>query len=667
MDRDAKLFKLRRLEAAAQALRVELGMSPEGSPQPGLSKREALLVEAERVAHLGSWTWNLQTSEIVWSDELYRILGLEIQAVEPSAERFFGAIHPDDRARVEAHTQRSLQAGIPIPVEHRIVRPSGEVRFVRMEPAFVREPDGPIGYVVGTMLDETDKLRQAALLANTVAELNEAHRLAGLGSWRFVLAEQRCEWSEGMYHLMGMAERPPPTPELFYAHVHPEDVAHVHAVSERALANRSTEQLELRVVRDDGSVRDAVLHARPFFDDAGRLGGFFGVLQDVSERRALEERVRHSQKMEAVGTLAGGVAHDFNNYLLILSGHVELLEALQAFEGPAKASLDAIKQASERCSVLTQQLLTLSRKRRSKPRRLDATELLRSVEPTLRSLLGATITLRVELEEAALPVLADPTQLDQIVMNLVINARDAMPDGGTLTVRLEDLPATQEREHWARLTVRDTGHGIPEALQSRVFEPFFTTKSPGKGTGLGLAIVYGRAQEAGGRVELESTPGLGSAFHVYLQPAAAGGVVDDDDVHVHAYRGNGERILVIEDVADVRELVSAQLRLAGYHVLTANDGEAALAVLETEQVNAVVSDVVMPKMGGPRFLAELRALHPQVPCLLMTAYSAEDVQEGRPDQPVLRKPFSWRELLSALASLLDGSASAGKQSTAHVR
>jgi two-component system cell cycle sensor histidine kinase/response regulator CckA len=653
VDRDAMFAELRRLEAAAQALRVELGMTPEGSPQPGLSKREALLIEAERVAHLGSWTWNLQTGEIVWSDELYRILGLGIQAVEPSSDRFFAAIHHEDRARVAEHTQRSLEAGIAGPVEYRVVRPSGEVRHVCMEAAFVREPGGPITYVVGTVLDETDELRTAALLAHTVAELNEAHELAGLGSWRLDLSDQRITWSEGMYHIFGMTERPTPSVELFYAHLPPADAARVRELSEKALANRIPGQLDLRVIREDGAIRDAILRARPTYDEAEKLSGFFGVLQDVSERRALEERVRHSQKMEAVGTLAGGVAHDFNNYLLILSGHVELLEAFQNFDDSARASLDAIKHACERCSVLTQQLLTLSRKRRSQPRRLDAVELVRSMEPALRSLLGATVTLRLELENGLSPVLADPSQLDQILMNLVINARDAMQEGGTLTLRLEALPAAQERAEWVRLTVRDTGCGIPQELQSRIFEPFFTTKPLGKGTGLGLAIVYGLAQEAGGGIEVESAPGRGSAFHVYLRPAGADGAAEVADESAQALRGHGERILVIEDVEEVRDLVSAQLRIAGYRVITAINGEAALSLLDTPPpVQAVVSDVVMPRMGGLRFLAELRTRHPQVPCLLMTGYSAEDIQEAGLDHPVLRKPFSRRELLAALASLL---------------
>jgi two-component system cell cycle sensor histidine kinase/response regulator CckA len=653
VDRDAIFAELRRLEAAAQVLRVELGITHDGGPQPGLSKREALLIEAERVAHLGSWTWNLQTGEIVWSDELYRILGLGIQAVEPSSDRFFAAIHHEDRARVGEHTQRSLESGVAEPIEHRIVRPSGEVRHVRMDAAFVRDPGGPITCVVGTMLDETDKLRTAALLAHTVAELNEAHVLAGLGSWRLDLCDQRITWSDGMYQLFGMTDRPTPSADLFYAHVQPKDVARVRKLSENALANRTPEQLDLRIIREDGAVRDAILRARPTFDQAGKLSGFFGVLQDVSERRALEERVRHSQKMEAVGTLAGGVAHDFNNYLLILSGHVELLEAFQRFDGPAKASLDAIKHACERCGVLTQQLLTLSRKRRSQPRRLDAAELVRSMEPALRSLLGATITLRLELERGLAPVLADPSQLDQILMNLVINARDAMEEGGTLTLRLEALPAEQERSEWVRLTVRDTGCGIPEELQSRIFEPFFTTKPLGKGTGLGLAIVYGLAQEAGGSIEVESAPGRGSAFHVYLRPAAADGAAEIEDASAQALHGHGERILVVEDVEEVRDLVSTQLRLAGYRVITAINGEAALSLLDTPPpVQAVISDVVMPKMGGLRFLTELRKRHPQVPCLLMSGYSAEDVQEDGLDHPVLRKPFSRRALLSAVASLL---------------
>jgi CheY-like chemotaxis protein len=360
--------------------------------------------------------------------------------------------------------------------------------------------------------------------------------------------------------------------------------------------------------------------------------------------------------MEAVGALAGGVAHDFNNYLLILSGHVELLDGLQQFDGSARASIEAIKHACERCATLTRQLLTLSRRRQSQPCRVDVTELVHGMEPTLRSLLGATIELALEIEPGLAAVRVDPSQLDQILMNLVINARDAMSSGGRLTIRLENLPARRGEApvEWVRLTVRDTGCGIARELLSRIFEPFFTTKPLGNGTGLGLAIVYGLAQEAGGSIEVESTPGQGSTFHVCLQPAGPEDEFEHQEACVRAFRGHGERILLVEDIQEARELMHLQLRQADYDVLTAVDGEAALAMLETERsIQAVVSDVVMPRMGGMRFFAELRARYPDIPCLLMTGYSPDIVQEeDGSERSVLRKPFSAQELLEALSQLL---------------
>ncbi len=651
MGLDTRLAELQRLEAAAQKLRAELGV--DAPTPPALSKREALLVEAERVAHLGSWTWNLDTNEIVWSDELYRILGLSVQSVEPNSERYFAAIHPEDRERVQESTRRSLRAGIPEVIEFRLVRPDGEVRQVRMDAAFVRDASGSTKHVVGTVLDETDKREAAALLARALAELNDAHRIAGLGSWRWELANRHSEWSEGMYRILGIADRPAPSEELFVAHVHPADLGRLRETARRAIASGVGEQLDLRIARDDGAVRYVIVRSRAILDETGKFCGFRGVLQDVTERRALEERVRHSQKMEAVGTLAGGVAHDFNNYLLIVGGYVDLLEAQGAFRGAAQASLDAIRHACSRCALLTQQLLTLSRRRQSQPRWVSLRELIENMAPTLHSLLGATVALKLEIAQELAPIIADPSQLDQVLMNLVINARDAMSEGGVLTISLQNVRA-QERIEWVKLTVRDTGCGISEELRERIFEPFFTTKPFGRGTGLGLAIVYGLVQEAGGTIELESEPGVGSAFQVYFRPANADGPQEPEPVITEALQGHGERVLVVDDVEQVRELVSAQLSQAGYEVLNASDGEAALALLTEERVDAVLSDVVMPKMGGLRLFAELRARYPGLPCLLMTGYSPETLLDTDPplEAPMLQKPFSTRELLSALARLL---------------
>jgi CheY-like chemotaxis protein len=276
----------------------------------------------------------------------------------------------------------------------------------------------------------------------------------------------------------------------------------------------------------------------------------------------------------------------------------------------------------------------------------------------LRSVLGATLSLKLELDRNAAAILADPGQVEQALVNLALNARDAMEAGGTLTIRVDEIHresrARSGGERFVRLSVSDTGHGIPEALRSRIFDPFFTTKPVGKGTGLGLSTVYGIMQDAGGTIDLQSEVGRGTTFHLCFRPADDVEVAAPEAGHTEAAKGQSRRVLLVEDVDLVRELIEHQLQILGYEVLTAEDGLAALAVLEAHPVDAVVSDVVMPRMGGIELASELSKRAPSIPCLLVTGYSSDELvhTDSRVPMPVLRKPFTTRELAIALERLL---------------
>jgi PAS domain S-box-containing protein len=512
------------------------------------------------------------------------------------------------------------------------------------------------------VIDETDKLRSVALISQTVAELREAHQIASLGSWRWHLPEGRVEWSDGMYDVLGLSRCECASEALFYAHVHPDDVERVRRSAAIAIESCVPQQLELRMIRSDGAQRDMLMRSRVVFDAQRQLCGFQGVVQDITERKALEDAARHAQKMEAIGTLAGGVAHDFNNYLMVLGGNVDLLALSLPEEHAARQCLSAIQFAYERCANLTEQLLTLSRKRTSQPRAFQLTELVDTLAPMLRSALGGNINLVLELEREAPPIHADPSQVEHALMNLALNARDGIGDApGSVTVCVQGLcvepraAGAFDAGFYVRLSVSDTGCGIPPELHSRIFEPFFTTKSVGKGTGLGLAVVYGIARDAGGGIEVESTLEVGTTFHLYFRPATSAAHSDEPRAPDQAAGGTGQRILLVDDVALVRALLRDQLVQAGYQVVTAGDGVEALALLRAQSVDAVLSDVVMPKLGGVELVHALREQYPNLPCMLMSGYSSASISTpGRElTVPLLRKPFTAQQLRLALSQLLN--------------
>ncbi len=371
------------------------------------------------------------------------------------------------------------------------------------------------------------------------------------------------------------------------------------------------------------------------------------VLRDITERAVLEDQLRQAQKMEAVGQLAGGVAHDFNNLLTVISGYGEIARR-RIGAGPGANELREIQRASERAGELTRQLLVFGRKQVLEPVLLDVNEVASGLLPMLSRLIGETIEIAMLASNQLPPVLADRAQLEQVVINLAINARDAMPGGGTLAI---ETSATGEH---VRLTVSDTGSGIEPAVLEHIFEPFYTTKEVGLGTGLGLATVHGIVTQSGGRVEVVSDPGLGSTFAVLLPAAAAG-----DRMRVtpaarvpRLVRGS-ETLLLCEDEEGVRTLLELVLSDAGYTVLSAARPEEALAIAQREGVviDALVTDIVMPGMSGLELAERLAPLR----ALFISGYSADAATSGDlpPGSGLLQKPFDHTRLLSEVRALLD--------------
>jgi PAS domain S-box-containing protein len=447
----------------------------------------------------------------------------------------------------------------------------------------------------------------------------------------------------------------------------PEDDSAVIDAFRRALGEgRHLPLIERRILCLDGTVITAELAVSPLTDHAS--AAMQVILHDITERKHLEERVRQANKMEAVGQLAGGVAHDFNNMLTIIAGHGDLLAEDSTLTDDQRRSIEQIRQACIRASSLTAQLLAFSRRQVMQPKVLNLNDVVANMEPMLRPLVGEHITLFTVLSPGLGHVRADPNQLEQVLINLTMNARDAMPDGGTLTVETggcdldEDGISRQRLDarpgRYVSLRVADTGVGMDEDTLARIFEPFFTTKPKGKGTGLGLSTVYGIIKQSGGSIGVRSRPGQGASFTIYLprveEPACAE-ITDTESPG--AFEGT-ETVLVAEDEPGVRSLVHASLRLKGYTVLEAGNGTEALALAERHSgpIHLLLTDVIMPQMNGRELSERLKARRPGLKVLFMSGYTDDAVlRHGvvTEDLQFIQKPFTPSALAGKMRTVLD--------------
>ncbi len=410
----------------------------------------------------------------------------------------------------------------------------------------------------------------------------------------------------------------------------------------------------------------------PLRDESGRLTHFIAVGQDISVQRQLQAQLLQAQKMEAIGRLAGGVAHDFNNLLTVIAGYSEqLLNRLEVHD-PLRRKAEAIRGAADRAAALTQQLLAFSRRQMQQPRVLELNDAVQRMNRLLRRLIGEDIEFVTRLSAIPARVKADPNQLEQVLMNLAVNARDAMPQGGTLTIETEvvTLDGAQLTAHpqmppgtYVQLSVTDTGCGMDPATRRRLFEPFFTTKEQGKGTGLGLSTVYGIVKQTGGYIWVYSEVGQGTVFKIYL-PVAREAV--DELAAPSALRASPrgvETLLVVEDDDEVRRLLKDSLQQSGYTVLDARNGGEALLFCEryTGPIHLLITDIVMPHMDGYQVADRLREVRPGLKTLFMSGYT-EQTTAGRgrqlPGALFLAKPFTPDALARKVREVIEVSAAA---------
>jgi PAS domain S-box-containing protein len=445
----------------------------------------------------------------------------------------------------------------------------------------------------------------------------------------------------------------------------PEYLEKAKQMIARKIAGEEETVYELEVIAKDGRRVAIEVNTKLIFHD-GVAVAVQGIARDVTERKHLEEQLRQAQKMEAVGQLAGGIAHDFNNLLTAINGYSELsLRRLQA-ENPLRPNLEEIKKAGDRAASLTRQLLAFSRKQVLQPKVLDLNSVI-DLEKMLQRLIGEDIELQTLPASRLGSINADPGQIEQVIMNLAVNARDAMPKGGNLIIETRNVHLKEEYSvhhytvspgRYVMLSISDNGEGMSEDVQKRIFEPFYTTKEKGKGTGLGLSTVYGIVKQSGGSILVDSEIGRGTSFKIYLpqvdesaedyKPAA-----DSEKV----FQGT-ETVLLAEDDEIVRNLIREVLESCGYQVLEATTGSMAFFICRhhREPIHLLLTDVIMPEMGGRELKNRLSELHPEMKVLFMSGYTDDAiVQDGVPnsDIPFIEKPFAPNELLIKVREVLD--------------
>ncbi|WP_205481271.1 hybrid sensor histidine kinase/response regulator [Sphingomonas arenae] len=614
------------------------------------------------------WVTRLDRKREFVNDAYLEFAG--IRAEDMNTHDWRAWIHPDDFPHVVQASVDGEASGKPFTLEARYRRADGEWRWLRSVSSPRSGPDGEVVGFIGAAFDVTAR-KEAELELRRLVEERTAELSASEARFRAVfdtaLEFMGLMTPEGEYLEMNRTAS-----ELL--HLGPDEVRGRKAwelppVTNDPEAARKMRELIERAARGETAESELVIHiggrtvthlasVKPVLGEDGKPVYLVGEARDVSELRGAQEQLRQSQKMEALGQLTGGIAHDFNNLLTVVVGGLDLI-AKRETDPKLRLYAQNALEAAERGARLTAQLLAFSRVQRLEVKPTYVAPLITNMRPLLRNVLGPGIEKRIELDQDRVPVLADPTQLELAVLNLAINARDAMPEGGVLTIQTQKQlvsgdPELQDGEY-LELCISDTGTGMsPEVLQ-RAFDPFFTTKDVGKGTGLGLSMVYGVARQSGGTARIESRVGEGTRVRLYFPQAqdSAGEESGPEADSPMQDREAAARVLVIDDDPIVRGFIVNSLEERGYKVREAEDGPSGLESFREEQPDVIVLDFLMPGMSGADVARAVRRERPDQPLLFVSGYSeTEAIQKAAPDAPLLAKPFRADALDAAVRGAL---------------
>ena len=626
------------------------------SQQRSLKESEGRFAFAMKGANDGLWDWDLATGQTYFSPRWYEMLGYRPDELPSDHDTFLSLLHPEDRPNIKSYPDEMIaQNKEVLESDFRMQHKNGTWVNILSRAFLVRE-NGKVVRIVGTHVDITESRENEEALRRAQEILREGMEALPVGFAYYGADHRLLEFNHNYPELLS-SQTSHLEPGIKFEDLVSEPTAFAAArrglvggdLGSRGVASWVYQRTDGRWIE----TRERTTSS----------GGFIQVIEDITEVRRHQEQSQQTHKMEAVGQLTGGIAHDFNNLLAVIMGNAELLEEVS---GESSAITLAIVHAAQRGAELTQRLLAFSRKQPLSPEVVDLSSLISGMQDLLERTLGETVDIRTVTPDGLWGALADPGQVENAILNLALNARDAMPDGGVLTIECANVHVSQSEEvdgeefaagDYAVLSVRDQGTGMSGQVCKHAFEPFFTTKGVGEGSGLGLSMVYGFAQQSGGQARIESVQGQGTTVKLYLPRATIGAVGRAEPLRAEVPKGRGETILVIEDDPAVCKMVQTMLESLGYSVVSAgNIAAARRIVVSAVDIRLVLSDVVLPgAQSGPDFAAELSETRPDLQVIFMSGYPVDDQGEGGVaslDRVLLSKPFTIEQLAQILTHSL---------------